>query len=132
MPGWCVGAQEFRNKLEVLSDERVNQAQRSSYSGDEMRQHDERAAEAWLQAGLEALTLDEAAVLLGHKGGKEKCLLSWLIRRRTHVPNAWIAKRLNMGRADCLSCNPRHVEESRDRQLVKARKRLDDITIIRD
>jgi len=130
--GWCLGTQDFRNKLEVLIDERVNQAQRSSYSGDEIRQHDERAAEAWLQAGLEALKLDEAAVLSGHKGSEEKCLLAWLIRRRTHVPNAWIAKRLNMGRADCLSRYPRYIEESRDRQLVTIRKRLGNITIIRD
>ena len=127
-----MGNREFRGRLESLIDERVGHAKRSSYSGEEIRQHDERAAEAWLQAGLAALGLDETVVLSGRKGSEEKCLLAWLIRRRTHVPNAWIARRLVMGRADCLSRYPRFVEESRDRRLSKLRKRLFQITILRD
>jgi len=127
-----LGTREFRDKLEALIDERVEHAKRSSDSGEEIRQHDERAAEAWLQAGLKALGLDEAAVISGQKGSEKKCLLAWLLRRRTHVPNAWIARRLNMGRADCLSRYPRFIEENRDRQVVKLRKRLESITILRD
>lgn len=130
--GWYLGTREFRDQLETLIDERVDHAKRSSYSGAEIDRHDERAAEAWLQAGLDTLGLDEAVVLSGRKGSAEKCLLAWLIRRRTHVPNVWIAQRLKMGRADCLSRYPRFVEETRDSQLIKMRERLEKITILRD
>jgi putative transposase len=130
--GWFLGTREFRNKLELLLDEQVKAAQRSSYSGEQVRQHDERAAEAWLQAGLKALGIDEALMLGGRIGSDEKCLLAWLIRRRTHVANAWIARRLEMGRADCLSRYPQRIQDSQDRNIAKLRAKLSKITILRD
>ncbi len=130
--GWCLGTQEFREQIEGMIDRRMEPARRSSYSGEEVKRHDERAAERWLQAGVETLGLDEAAVLAGRKGSEAKCLLAWLVRRRTHVANSWIAGRLNMGRADCLSRYPRLIEETRDPRLSKLRKKLLKITILRD
>ena len=130
--GWYLGAREFREKLEGMIDQRMEQTQRASYSGEEVKRHDERAAELWLKAGLKILGLDVSVVLAGRKGSEEKCLLAWLIRRRTHVPNAWIADRLNMGRADCLSRYPRFIDETHEPRLVKLRDRLAKITILRD
>lgn len=130
--GWFMGTEEFRGKLEALIDGKIDRNRRISYSGEEVKRHDERAAEVWLQAGLKTLGLDEPAVLAGPKGSDEKCLLSWLVRRRTHVSNTWIAQRLNMGRADCLSRYPQSIEKSLDRRLLNLRGKLAKITILRD
>ena len=89
-------------------------------------------AEALLQAGLKALNLNETEVLAGNIGSDEKCLLAWLIRRRTSVPNAWISRRLKMGRPDCLSRYPQKIKETHDLHLLKQKRILDKFTIIRD
>ena len=130
--GWVLGTREFREQIESSIDRKVDQNQRLSYSGDEVNRHDERAAESLLKAGLDVLGLDEATMLAGRKGSEEKCLLAWLIRRRTHVSNAWIADRLRMGRADCLSRYPRMIEETRDLRLQRRKTKLSNITILRD
>ena len=130
--GWFLGPETFRERLGELIDEQMGEKKRSSYSGEEVEQHDERTAEALLQAGLAALGLPEKEVLSGPKGSEEKCLLTWLIRRRTSVSNAWISQRLIMGRPDCLSRYPQKIETSNDRRLLKLRGRLAIITILRD
>jgi len=130
--GWFLGSEEFKAKLEELIDDRMGGKKRSSYSGEEVDQHDERMAEALLQAGLDALALDEIEVLAGKKGSEEKCLLAWLIRRRTSVSNEWISHRLKMGRPDCLSRYPQKIEETREPRLLKRKKRLANITLLRD
>jgi REP element-mobilizing transposase RayT len=130
--GWFLGSNEFKEKLEELIDGRMVENKRSSYSGEEVDQHDERMAEALLQAGWEALDLDENEVLAGKKGTDEKCLLAWLVRRHTHIPNAWISERLKMGRPDCLSRYPQRIETTRDRRLLRLRGKLEIITKLRD
>ena len=130
--GWFLGPEEFRDKLGELIDDQMGERKRSSYSGEEVVQHDERMAEALLSAGMEALGLDENMVLAGRKGSDEKCLLAWLVRRRTAVTNEWISRRLKMGRPDCLSRYPQRIEGTRDRRLLLLRGRLDKITRLRD
>jgi len=130
--GWFMGPEAFKGQLEELIDRRMGAKKRSSYSGVEVEQHDERMAEALLQAGLKALGLREQEVLAGKKGSDEKCLLAWLIRRRTSVSNAWISHRLQMGRPDCLSRYPQRIEQTKDRRLLKQRARLEIITKLRD
>ena len=125
-------SEEFREKLAELIDVQMGERKRSSYSGEEADEHDERMAEALVRAGLKVLGLDEAEVLAGRKGTDEKCLLAWLVRRRTSVTNEWISRRLKMGRPDCLSRYPQRIEETRDRRLLQLRGRLDNITILRD
>ncbi len=130
--GWCLGARDFQTRLVKLLDDRTDSHKRDSYSGNEMIQHDERAAESLLQRGLQALNLNEQTLLTGNKSSEDKCLLAWLIRRNTHVTNAWISERLQMGRADCLSRYPRRVEETRDPRLLRKRRALQKNTRIRD
>jgi hypothetical protein len=67
----------LRKKLESLLDGQMVAARRVSYSGEEIHRHDERAAEAWLQAGLKELGIDEASMLGGRIGSDENCLLAW-------------------------------------------------------
>ena len=130
--GWFLGPEEFRERLGELIDAQMGSRNRTSYSGEEVDLHDERKAESLLQAGLKVLKLDESVVVSGSKSSDEKCLLAWLLRRHTAIPNAWIACRLNMGRADCLSRYPKRIDATEDPHLLKQRERLATITRIRD
>jgi hypothetical protein len=130
--GWCLGPAEFKDRLEALIDGRMEKKRRSSYSGGEAARHDERQADRLLQAGLRTLGADRQKVCAAPKGADEKCLLAWLVRRHTAVSNEWICRQLNMGRPDCLSRYPRKIDETRDRQLLELRRRLEEITKIRD
>ncbi len=128
--GWCFGTDRF--KADML--ERIGglPGRRESFSGDEVRLHDECEAERLLQGGLEVLELTEEGLLELRKGADEKALLAWLIRRHCAVPNAWIAERLQMGRADCLSRYPQRIDETKDGELVGKREHLRGITRLRD
>ena len=130
--GWFLGPEEFRERLGELIDAQMGERNRASYSGEEVDLHDERKAEALLRAGLQVLKRDEREVVAGAKSSDEKCLLAWLLRRHTAIPNAWIARRLNMGRADCLSRYPKRIETTEDPHLLKQRERLANITKIRN
>ena len=127
--GWCLGSEVFKQRLL----ERLElQGQRESFSGPATRDHDEREAERMVQAGLAHLGLSEAQLPKLPTGAIEKSLLAWLVRRHTAVPNAWIARRLQMGRADCLSRYPRRIDATADRALAKRRDQLARITRKRD
>ncbi|WP_372794434.1 transposase [Pontiella sp.] len=128
--GWCLGTDQF--KADML--ERIDElsGNRESFSGREVKLHDERQAEDFFQQGLVVLGIDEASLLAMPKGSDEKALLAWLIRRHTVVPNIWIADRLKMGRADCLSRYPKRIDETEDKALAKMREELRIITILRD
>lgn len=128
--GWCLGSEAFRNdmldRIETLS------GKRESFSGEEVRLHDEQEAERLLVKGLLTLGMDEESLVVLSKGADEKALLAWLLRRYCTVSNAWIAERLHMGRADCLSRYPRRIEKTEDVDLVEKREQLRRITRLRD
>jgi hypothetical protein len=128
--GWCFGADAF--KADMLERIESLSGKRESFSGEQVQLHDQHGAEQLLQEGLRVLDLAESRLLGLRKGAEEKKLLAWLIRRNSVVSNAWIAKRLDMGRADCLSRYPKQIEESDDPSVVEKRERLREITILRD
>jgi hypothetical protein len=128
--GWFFGSDEFKevllSKIEKLS------GKRESFSGDEVKRHDEYEAEKLLEEGLGVLGLSEPALSAMRKGADKKALLAWLVRRNTMVSNAWIAERLDMGRADCLSRYPKRIDDTEDKRLIVLREKLREITILRD
>lgn len=128
--GWCFGDDAFRK--EMLDRIEKLGGKRESFSGAPIRLHDEWEAESMLQKGLKLLKLEEANLLQLPKGADEKALLSWLIRRNSVVTNTWIAERLHMGRPDCLSRYPNRIEHSTDPNIVKLKKKLSQITRLRD
>ena len=130
--GWYLGPAEFKQQLEGLVDSRLKDKRRSSFSGDEVALHDERMAEEILKKAWGKLNRSEADILTAKKSSDEKCLLAWLLRRHTAVSNDWISRRLQMGRADCLSRYPRRIDETREPRLLKLREKLAQITKIRD
>jgi REP element-mobilizing transposase RayT len=128
--GWCFGTEAFRT--DMLERIKMLSGERESFSGQEVRLHDEQEAEKLLKKGLHTLGLTEDQLTQLRKGATEKALLAWLIRRNSVVSNAWISNRLGMGRADCLSRYPRMIATTKDREVIKKRDLLDKITRLRD
>jgi hypothetical protein len=127
---WCYGSDEFH--ADMLKHIKSLSGKRESFSGDEVRLHDENAAELLLQEGFRVLELDEDKLPEMPKGADDKALLAWLLRRHSGVANKWIAERLAMGRADCMSRYPKRIDETEDVQLIKKREKLRMITRLRD
>ena len=128
--GWCFGGDTFREEMLTRIDSLSGK--RESFSGMQIKLHDEHAAEQMIVEGIKLLGLTESHLRTMSKGSDEKALLAWLIRRNSTVPNQWIANRLIMGRPDCLSRYPDRIEKSRDRWIVEMKKELSKITRLRD
>jgi REP element-mobilizing transposase RayT len=128
--GWCFGTDEF--KAEMLERMDLSSGQRDSFSGDEVGAHDEMDAERLIVDGMKALGLKESQMTELRKGAEEKALLAWLVRKNSAVSNAWIADRLKMGRADCLSRYPKIIELSQDKRIQQFKAELLKITRLRD
>ena len=120
--GWFYGDEKFRiflkDHLHILP------GKRDSYSGEEMRDHDEAGAERLLEKGLKVLgrTLDE--IHEEKYSDTDKCLLAWLLRQHTVVSNGWICERLRMGRVDCFSRYPKKIQDTSDRKIKRKKAQL--------
>lgn len=123
--GWYVGGEEFRDRLLDNLQGVMRGKRRESYSGAEVEAHDERAAERWLRVGMKALGMEEGALVSGRKGKLEKCLLAWLMKKRTVVSNDWITRQLRMGHPSNIPTYVRVMETSGDSRVVRLRKRLE-------
>jgi hypothetical protein len=96
--GWCFGGEAFRqDMMDKLDDVIGEKGHRDSFSGQEVRLHDEAAAERLVCESLARLKLKEADVPLLPKGADEKKAVISLLKMRTHVSNKWIVKRLYAG-----------------------------------
>lgn len=126
--GWYLGGPEFRSWLVGLLGGVMKGKQRTSFSGEGVRGHDERAAEALLERGLTALRWSETEARAARKNDVRKQGLIWLMRTRTVVSAEWINRRLNVGHASnisralqAMSDSPtRHAEEIR-RVMLKCK-----------
>ena len=96
--GWCFGGERFRqtmlDKLDDVMDEKVR---RDSFSGEEVRLHNEADAERLVRESLKRLKLSEAGLLSLPKGAEEKMVMIALLKKRTHVSNGWMVNRLYAG-----------------------------------
>ena len=72
---------------------------KGSVGGDAARAHDEAAAEGLVSAALSRLGLPGAPSELTGRGKwkDETELVAALVRKRTSMPNRWVAARLGMG-----------------------------------
>ena len=126
--GWCFGTAAFKERLlgaaaEIL--EKRSAGRGATYAGDEIKEHNQRAAESILAAGLAAQGLEEADLAELPKGAEQKAMVAWRIRKETTVPLAWIARRLQMGSASTVTrralAMEREVKKSRRlRKLARA------------
>jgi putative transposase len=91
--GWCLGGEAFRERMLGLLGT-VGQASRDSAV---VRDHGEAEAKRLLDAGLKTLGLGTAELDALARGDDRKAALAVLIRNRTTVSSAWLAKALCMG-----------------------------------
>lgn len=96
--GWCFGGESFRqDMLDKLDDVIGGRGRRDSFSGEEVRLHDEADAERLVCKSLVRLKLKETDLPILPKGAEEKKAVIALLKKRTHVSNKWIVKRLYSG-----------------------------------
>lgn len=106
--GWCFGSDDFRDRMVESLDGVLDGKRRTSFAGDQTRQHDTLKAERLVVAGLKNLGLKESDLKTLRKGDPRKKVIAWSVRKNTSVRNDWIAERLIMGTSSNL---PRHVRE---------------------
>lgn len=101
--GWYLGSDGFRREMLDRLGAAMGTSKRESFSGEEVRTHDETRAEELIAFGMKKLKLAEADLDAMIKNSPEKYALAWLVRRNTCVGNGWIKDRLRMGKATNFS-----------------------------
>jgi REP element-mobilizing transposase RayT len=123
--GWFMGGEQFRTFLLERLDGVFEGKQRSSFSGEGARAHDEGEAEKLLDMSLTHLGLKEDDLKTMMKGAPEKVVIAWLIRKYTAASNRWIAGRLSMGQAGYVSALVKKARETKRGQIWKLKKKLE-------
>jgi len=98
--GWYLGEKSFGEKvLEAIKMPFGMDRKKGSVGGEAARAHDEVAAERLVSMALGelAVPLDRAELLGRGKWKDETELVAALVRKRTGMPNRWVANRLGMG-----------------------------------
>lgn len=127
--GWCLGSEDFRQKMEDLVDGALQGKRRKSFSGTSMVGHDQRRADQLIRVGSQTVGLEEAELGGLPKLDERKQVLAWWVRKQTVVGNRWLADRLHMGDEGNLSKASKWVDESRDRTIQRLKKRLEKCAI---
>lgn len=96
--GWCIGGESFRREMMGRLDGVIGAGgKRGSFSGEQVRLHDEAEALRLLEEGLKRLAIEPAALNDMRKSAPEKQVLAWHLRSRTIMSNQWITERLHCG-----------------------------------
>ena len=98
--GWFLGEKSFGEKiLESIKMPSAAEKKKGSVGGVAARAHDEATAERLVSKALSLLGLSsDRAELLGRGKWKDETeLVAALVRKRTGMPNRWVAYRLGMG-----------------------------------
>ena len=122
--GWCLGSDEFRDRMIDRLDKILQGKSRSAYAGPAIREHGERAARAWAGRALIALELGKPDLERTKKNDLRKQVVAWWLRKHTTMTNRWIAELLHMGHEVNVSHAARRVEEGWVPELESWRKRL--------
>lgn len=107
--GWCLGDESFhKDMLDKLDGLIGGKRRRDSFSGQEMRLHDEAEAERLVRESLVRLKLKESDLPALPKGSDGKKAVIALLKNRTHASNRWIVNRLQAGHPANV---PRYMED---------------------
>ncbi len=123
--GWCVGGDEFRDALQERLGQLLNRNKKASYCGDSITQHDETHATILLSRGLDVLGLRQEDLPALAKSDPKKAVLAWVIKSRTAVSSEWISHHLHMGHISNISNCSRRVAESKEKELLRLRRRVE-------
>jgi hypothetical protein len=97
---------------------------RASYAGEELRLHDEKAAQRLLDCGLQVLGigLDNVRQLRQNDGRKQA--LAWLVKTQMMVGDDWVRQKLAMGDRSNVSRAVRAFREGNDSRLRRLKRSL--------
>ncbi|HEY5705731.1 MAG TPA: transposase, partial [Terrimicrobiaceae bacterium] len=95
--GWALGSQVFRERMSDIVDALMLQRKRASYAGEELRRHDETAAQRLLDSGLHALGMELPDARQLRQNDRRKQALAWLVKTQTIVGDEWVRQQLDMG-----------------------------------
>lgn len=129
--GWCFGTEEFKEKLDGLLGKQISEGNtyrvENGYDGRQLRGHDERAAQEYIESGLSVLGLKREELESLRKMDMQKALLARMLRRKTHVGLDWIARELKMGVRSSVTRAEKQLAEKmkRDKKLQKLWKKLE-------
>ena len=102
--GWCLGGPSFRERmLRLLDAKGTHPAREREMDAALRRSHGEEDAAKLLQRGLELCGLTEKELARLRKNDPRKTAIAAVIRRRTIVPNQWIARALHLGHVSRVS-----------------------------
>ena len=97
--GWILGGGEFRREILERLESSMKKGKKESFSGEEVKTHDESQAEKLIAEGMKNLGIGKSDLGAMIKNSPEKYALAWLARRNTCVSTGWIKARLGMGKA---------------------------------
>jgi hypothetical protein len=123
--GWYAGGDRFRDALLGLLEESLAGRRRDSFSGEAVRTHDQGEAERLVENGMKLLGLDDDALAQLPKSAPEKAALAWLVRKKTMVPNRWVAERLSSGHPGRIPAMTKEIREARSGSLASLRKQME-------
>ncbi len=111
--GWCLGCDAFRDNLLDRLDDLRSKRKRSSFSGPEIRMHNERESLRLLSIGLKQLRLTSESLESLPKGAPEKKALIWYIRSKTTASNGWLSEHIFCGHPGNI---PRYINAVKDKK----------------
>ncbi len=127
--GWYFGCDSFRDNLLDRLDDLRSKRKRSSFSGPEIRMHNERVSLRLLSTGLKQLGLTSESLESLPKGAPEKKALVWYIRSKTTASNGWLSEHIFCGHPGNI---PRYINAVKDKKsntlnrLVKSLLKCED------
>lgn len=99
--GWCLGGANFRERVLSLLDASGGAAREVDAAL--RRSHGEDQAMKIVQAGLRVCEMSGADLATLKKNDPRKVAIAAVVRRRTSVPNEWIARALHLGHVSRVS-----------------------------
>jgi hypothetical protein len=122
--GWLVGSEAFRDRMSDLVAGILKGRKRASYTGEEVRGHDESEAQRIVERGLDALGMELPKLRPLRQNDPRKQALAWLIRTRTIVADDWITQHLDMGHRSNVSRAVGAFRSARDAQRRRLKRTL--------
>lgn len=114
---WCLGGESFRKKvLGLLDGASEKLRRRREVDGAVRRSHDEVEARRIIAVGLEHFGLRADDLPQLRKGDHRKLAMARVIRTRTAIPNAWVARELHLGHLSRLN----HISSSHEKAIAEA------------
>ena len=120
--GWCLGGAGFRERVLELLDASGEKLRGGREVDAVVRHtHDEAEARRLIGLGGEVFGLPPAELIGLPKGDVRKLAVARVIRGRTAVPNAWLARELALGHPSRIN----HRGSKREKEVVAAAAKLE-------